>query len=89
MKDSQVRVAGGRALAYTDIGDRSRPSGPSRISVPVDVVHGDLDTLVPIAHSRHTARLIPGSTFRALPGHGHLTILSELPRIAAARLRST
>lgn len=32
---------------------------------------------------------IPGSRFRALPGHGHLTILSELPRIAAARLRST
>lgn len=62
---------------------------PSRITVPMDVVHGDMDTLVPIAHSRHTARLIPGSTFRALPGHGHLTILSELPRLAAALLRST
>jgi pimeloyl-ACP methyl ester carboxylesterase len=56
--------------------------------VPVDVVHGELDTLVPIAHSRHTAELVPGSTLRLLPGHGHLTILSELPMTASALMRS-
>jgi hypothetical protein len=27
--------------------------------------------------------------FRLLPGHGHLTILSELPAIASALLRTT
>lgn len=66
---------------------RGWPFDPRRIAVPIDVVHGERDTLVPMAHSRHTAELIPGSTFRALPRHGHLTILSELPAAAAALLR--
>ena len=67
---------------------RGWPFDPRRIRVPVDVVHGELDTLVPIAHSRHTAELVPGSTLRLLPGHGHLTILSELPMTASALMRS-
>jgi len=50
-------------------------------------VHGDLDFVVPLAHSRRTAELIPGA-FRVLPGHGHFTILAELPAIAAELLRS-
>jgi pimeloyl-ACP methyl ester carboxylesterase len=61
---------------------------PSRIAGPVAVLHGELDTLVPMAHSRHTAEVISSSTFRALPGHGHLTILSELPMAASALLQS-
>jgi pimeloyl-ACP methyl ester carboxylesterase len=64
------------------------PFDPRRIAVPVDVMHGNRDTLVPLAHSRHTAELIPGSTLRVLPGHGHLTIVSELPAAAAMLLRS-
>ncbi len=67
---------------------RGWPFDPRRSSVPIDVVHGELDTLVPVAHSRHTADSIPGSTFRTLPGHGHLTIVSELPMLAAALMRS-
>lgn len=68
---------------------RGWPFDPRRIAVPIDVVHGERDTLVPIGHSRHTAELVRGSTFRLLPGHGHLTILSELPAIASALLRTT
>jgi pimeloyl-ACP methyl ester carboxylesterase len=67
---------------------RGWPFDPARISVPVDVLHGESDTLVPIAHSRHTAELIPGSRFRTFPGHGHLTMISELPTAASALLRS-
>jgi pimeloyl-ACP methyl ester carboxylesterase len=67
---------------------RPWPFDPSRIIAPVDVVHGELDTLVPMAHSRHTAGSIPGATFRAYPGHGHLTIVSELPAIASALVRA-
>jgi pimeloyl-ACP methyl ester carboxylesterase len=63
---------------------RPWPFDPSRIGVPVVVVHGELDTLIPMNHSRHTAASIPGSTFRTLPGHGHLTIISELPSLAAS-----
>ncbi len=67
---------------------RGWPFDPRRIAIPVEVVHGEFDTLVPMAHSRHTSQLIPGATFRTLPGHGHLTIVSELPMLAAARMRS-
>jgi pimeloyl-ACP methyl ester carboxylesterase len=62
------------------------PFDPSRIAAPVAVLHGELDTLVPIAHSRHTAEVIASSTVRTLPGHGHLTIVSELAPTAAALL---
>lgn len=67
---------------------RAWPFDPGRIAVPVVVVHGELDTLVPMTHSRHTADLIASSTFRTLPGHGHLTIVSELPELAASLVRS-
>jgi pimeloyl-ACP methyl ester carboxylesterase len=67
---------------------RPWPFDPGRISVPIEVVHGESDTFVPMAHSRHTAELIPRSTFRMLPGHGHLTVVSELPKIASALMRS-
>jgi pimeloyl-ACP methyl ester carboxylesterase len=63
---------------------RPWPFDPSRIAVPVEVAHGELDTLLPMAHSRHTAELIPGASLHTYPGHGHLTILAELPRIASA-----
>jgi pimeloyl-ACP methyl ester carboxylesterase len=56
----------------------------AQIASPTVLVHGQQDNLVPVAHSRHTAALIPGSTLRLLPDHGHLTILSELPAIAAS-----
>jgi pimeloyl-ACP methyl ester carboxylesterase len=50
------------------------------IVAPVRVVHGDADTLVPVAHSRHTAELIPGATLDIVPGHGHISMFGELPR---------
>jgi pimeloyl-ACP methyl ester carboxylesterase len=61
---------------------------PTSIAAPVHVVHGELDTLLPLAHSRHTTELIPGSILRVLPGHGHFTILGELPTMAASLSRS-
>ena len=58
------------------------------IRAAVDVVHGDSDTLVPVTHSRHTAERIPGAQFRPVPGHGHLSILSEVPSLASALVAS-
>lgn len=55
----------------------------SAIACPVIVVHGDDDQLVPIAHSRHTASLIPGAELRILPGVGHLSLADHLPALAA------
>lgn len=54
---------------------------PGAVRAPFLVVHGDRDTVVPIAHSRHTADLVPGAELRVLPGHGHVTVLWELPAL--------
>lgn len=63
---------------------RPWPFDPGGIPAPFRVVHGELDTILPVAHSRHTAELIPGARFELYPRHGHLSILDELPTIAAA-----
>lgn len=68
----------------TVVQGRPWPFDPSVIGVPINVVHGDSDAGVPLAHSRHTVELIPGSTLRVVPGHGHFTILAELPTEASA-----
>lgn len=62
---------------------RPWPFDPAAISAPTRILHGALDRAVPVAHSRHTAGRIGGSELRILPGHGHMTILSELPVVAA------
>jgi pimeloyl-ACP methyl ester carboxylesterase len=56
---------------------------PARITCPVIVAHGEDDQLVPIAHSRHTASMIPGAELRIIPGVGHLSLIDEFPRLAA------
>lgn len=66
---------------------RPWPFDAGSIAVPVHVVHGEMDTVIPLAHSRHTSQLIPGSTLRVLSGHGHMTPVSELPAIASALVR--
>lgn len=68
---------------------QSRPwdFDPRSIGVPFRIVHGDMDTLLPLAHSRHTADLIPGSTLEVLTGHGHFTVLGEIPRLMGGIVR--
>jgi pimeloyl-ACP methyl ester carboxylesterase len=57
---------------------------PQRVSAPIEVVHGELDRVVPLAHSRHTEQVVPTATLRMLPGHGHLTVVAELPALVSA-----
>ena len=52
-------------------------------TAPVRVVHGEEDTLVSIAHSRHTAELIPGATLVTFPNHGHISMFLEFPQLIA------
>jgi pimeloyl-ACP methyl ester carboxylesterase len=66
---------------------RPWPFDPGSITAPIQVVHGELDTLVPMAHSRHTSEVIAGATLQVLPGHGHFTPLSELPAMVSALAR--
>jgi pimeloyl-ACP methyl ester carboxylesterase len=67
---------------------RPWPFDPGRIVAPMEVVRGELDRAVPLAHSRHTSALIPGSTFRIVPGYAHMTLVHELPLMASRMARA-
>ena len=68
-----------------DVTVQGRPWGfePATIAVPVKVLHGDADPVVPLAHGRHTAAIVPTATLRVLPGLGHLSMLRLVPGFAA------
>jgi len=67
---------------------RPWPFDPSMITAPTRVLHGEADTLLPIAHGRHTAEVIPGASLVTFPDHGHLSIFTEIPQLSADLTRS-
>lgn len=58
----------------------------ARLHVPVTVVHGAEDRIVPIARAHEMAKIIPGANFVEVIGAGHATPL-ENPKAVAAALR--
>lgn len=62
---------------------RAWPFDPAAVVAPVEVLHGADDTMAPVAHARHTASVIPGAKLVIRPDHGHISILAEIPRVAA------
>jgi pimeloyl-ACP methyl ester carboxylesterase len=74
-----------------DITVQGRPwtFDPAAIAYPTLVVHGADDRLVPVAHSEHTASLIPGAELRVLDGVGHLSLGEQLPALAAESVAQT
>jgi pimeloyl-ACP methyl ester carboxylesterase len=56
---------------------------PAAVTAPVRVLHGQADTLCPIAHGRHTAEIIPTAQLVTWPDHGHLSILADIPQLCA------
>jgi pimeloyl-ACP methyl ester carboxylesterase len=53
---------------------------PAEIGVPVLVVQGDADRVVPPSHGRRLHDLIPRSELWLRPGAGHVSILDQIPR---------
>jgi len=53
------------------------------LKVPTLVIHGDADTLIPLAHGRDTAEKIPGAKLEIIEGMGHDLPLALLPRLMA------
>ena len=51
--------------------DGSRVELLRKITVPMLVIHGEDDPLVPIKCGRDTAKHVPGSTFQSISGMGH------------------
>lgn len=62
-----------------------RPWGfrPDAIGVPVLVVHGAKDKMVPYAHAEWLAARCPTAELRAVPHAGHITVLDSLPQALA------
>jgi pimeloyl-ACP methyl ester carboxylesterase len=51
------------------------------IHVPVRFWHGDADHIVPLAHGRHVASLVPDSELRVRPGESHLGSLDAAEEV--------
>jgi pimeloyl-ACP methyl ester carboxylesterase len=71
-------VAGAAPLVDDDLA-LVRPWGfdPALVPVPVLVVHGERDGIVPAAHGRWLAGCCPRSRLRIVSGAGHVTVLDE------------
>jgi pimeloyl-ACP methyl ester carboxylesterase len=56
-----------------------------RLTLPVEIVHGDRDTIVPAAtHALPLAACIPGAAVDIIPGAGHMPHHSHAARVIAA-----
>jgi len=53
----------------------------SDIKVPVELWHGDLDTVIPLSHGRYLAAAIPNATLRVCPGEAHMLLWNHLAEI--------
>ena len=60
----------------------------NRVRCPVTVLHGERDSIVPVAQAHHTAAIVPGAKLRVVPELGHFSILGKvLEEIAALPVR--
>ena len=62
---------------------RTVPAPWPHTDLPVHVLHGDADAVVPIAHAEHYGRAIATATVEVLTGHGHALPLTTRDRLAA------
>ena len=60
---------------------RAWPFDIAAVTCEMRVYHGEQDTLVPVSHGRHTAEMIEGSKLAVFPEHGHLSMITEIPRV--------
>jgi pimeloyl-ACP methyl ester carboxylesterase len=65
-----------RAIAAWHGGHRLR-----RVTVPVTVVHGSEDPLIPVHNGMRIAQLVPGARYVELPGVGHLVPYESPSRV--------
>jgi pimeloyl-ACP methyl ester carboxylesterase len=69
-----------------DVRTLARPWGFALedIRVPVQLWHGDQDTVIPLHHGRYLAATIPGATLRICPGEAHMLMWNHLGEILMA-----
>jgi pimeloyl-ACP methyl ester carboxylesterase len=52
------------------------------LAVPVRLVHGTDDRIVPIGHSRYLASTLPDASLTEYDGDGHISVLVHLTEVA-------
>jgi pimeloyl-ACP methyl ester carboxylesterase len=67
--------------------DRTGPLGA--VTVPVTVIHGEVDPLVPVGGGRATAAAVPGAELLVIPGMGHDLPEAMWPPIVDAIVATT
>jgi pimeloyl-ACP methyl ester carboxylesterase len=50
---------------------------PAAIAVPLLLLHGDADRVVPVTHGRWLAEHVPGAELRVTGGDGHITVMDH------------
>ena len=73
-RDSLLRAPAGAGVARqlaAIISDGDRTPLLRRIAAPTLVMHGTHDAMVPLAHGRHLASVIPGARLHTIRGWGH------------------
>lgn len=51
------------------------------IRAPVQLWHGEADTVIPLAHGEHLASHVPGAVLHVCPGEGHLLLWNHLEEV--------
>ena len=74
-------MAAGDAGMVDDLLAGARPWGFSvaDMAVPVLIMHGSQDRMVPSGHAEWLAAQIPGAELRLTPGDGHVSVLDSAP----------
>jgi pimeloyl-ACP methyl ester carboxylesterase len=57
---------------------------PANVRVPVQLWHGDEDTVIPLHHSQYLASVMPGATLRVCHGEAHMLMWNHLAEILMA-----
>lgn len=74
-------LSASRSVAWALLRTRRYRAARDAVGVPVLLVHGDRDALVPVAAARAVAAQHPGWRYVELPGVGHLPQLQEPERV--------
>jgi pimeloyl-ACP methyl ester carboxylesterase len=66
------------------LGSGSRREALGSVRVPMLVIHGEADPLIPLACGIDTAKSVPGSTLVIVKGMGHALSIPFWPQIIEA-----
>ena len=92
-RDSILRAPTGSGVARqlaAIISDGDRTPMLRKLAVPTLVMHGTHDAMVPLAHGRHLASVIPGARLHTIRGWGHDlpdALSTDIARVVAQHAR--